>query len=140
MGRVYVWFWTCVKDEQSFWPILWHPLWLIIFHYCWCPIFGFWPFLFYIDRLNCIKVFLGVSRRKLDVADVFLLLTYAMTLINGVFVLGRGYGMQWVETFFIYLVLKIAQAFRFKTVKWCLDYSIFFLGLFITYKKLVFFI
>ena len=58
------------------------------------------------------RFMLGISRRNLDVADVFILLTYAMTLFNGVFVLGRGYGIQWIETLFIYFMLKIAQRIK----------------------------
>ena len=54
-----------------------------------------------------------VSRGKPDVANLFLLLTYAMTLFNGVFVLGRGYGIQWIETFFIFFMLKFAQRLKF---------------------------
>lgn len=58
------------------------------------------------------RFIMGISRRRLDVADLFMILTYAMTIFNGVFVLGRGYGIQWVETFLIYFMLKIVQRLK----------------------------
>ena len=55
---------------------------------------------------------INVTRRRLDVPDAFLILTYAITLFNGVFVLGRGYGIQWVESFFIFFMLKFVQRLK----------------------------
>ncbi len=58
-----------------------------------------------------------VSRKKSkDIADVFILLTYVMIIFNGVFVLGRGYGIQWIEALLIYLLLKFLQRTRIKRV------------------------
>ena len=48
-------------------------------------------------------------RRYLDIPDIYLLLTYSMLIFNGVFVLGRGYGIQLLEAWIIYFLLKFIQ-------------------------------
>ena len=48
-------------------------------------------------------------RRFLDIPDIYLLLTYSMLIFNGVFVLGRGYGIQLLEAWIIYFLLKFIQ-------------------------------
>ena len=52
--------------------------------------------------------------RFLDIPDVYLLLTYSMLIFNGMFVLGRGYGIQLLEAWFIYFLLKFIQRVTFR--------------------------
>lgn len=53
-------------------------------------------------------------RRFLDIPDVYLLLTYSMLIFNGMFVMGRGYGIQLLEAWFIYFLLKFIQRAIFR--------------------------
>lgn len=46
-----------------------------------------------------------VSRRNMGIPEFFLLLTYCMILYKGVFVLGKGWGVQLFEAFVIYFLL-----------------------------------
>lgn len=50
-----------------------------------------------------------VRRKYHGIPELFLITTYFMFLFDGVFVVGRGYGQQWIETLFIYSVLKIMR-------------------------------
>lgn len=63
-------------------------------------------FCFYISRIT--------KKSFLDVPDIYLLITYAMLIFNGVFVLGRGYGIQLLEAWIIYFSLKFFQRVKIK--------------------------
>lgn len=54
------------------------------------------------------------KHRFLDIPDVYLLLTYSMLIFNGMFVLGRGYGIQLLEAWIIYFLLKFSQRVTFR--------------------------
>lgn len=47
-----------------------------------------------------------LRKRSIGVPELFVLLTYAMLVFNGVFVVGYGFGVQFVEALIIYYVLK----------------------------------
>lgn len=50
-----------------------------------------------------------IRKKSIDIPDAFLIMTFAMFLFNGVFVVGRGYAIQWLETMLLYLLLKKVQ-------------------------------
>lgn len=50
-----------------------------------------------------------MSKRPVGIPEAFLLITYGMTLYRGIFVLGRGWGVQLLEGFIIYFVLRFFQ-------------------------------
>lgn len=55
---------------------------------------------------------------KRGVPECFILLYYIMFIFNGVFVLGYGYGNQWIESILIYILLKFAEkTFRKNTIQ-----------------------
>ena len=43
---------------------------------------------------------------EIRVPELFLIITYAMLIFNGVFVIGVGYGIQFIEAFLVYYILK----------------------------------
>lgn len=64
-----------------------------------------------------IKKFL--KKRDRGIPELFIILYYLMYLFNGVFVNGLGYGNQWLETIFIYIMLKFAEKlFKSKRVNY----------------------
>ena len=52
---------------------------------------------------------LFMRKESFGIPELFFLLTYLMYLFNGVFVMGYGYGIQWLEAIFIYFALRIAE-------------------------------
>ena len=50
-----------------------------------------------------------LSKRFLSVADYFIVITYAMFILNGVFVVGIGYGIQLIESIIIYKTLNFFE-------------------------------
>ena len=63
---------------------------------------------------------LFMRKESFGIPELFFLLTYLMYLFNGVFVMGYGYGIQWLEAIFIYFALRIAE-FIYKKIN---DYKI----------------
>lgn len=53
------------------------------------------------------KAFVKIGRK--GIPEYFIILTYIMFVFNGVFVLPRGYGMQWVEAIIIYFLLRFGE-------------------------------
>jgi oligosaccharide repeat unit polymerase len=50
------------------------------------------------------------NKRKIwDIADLFIYFFYLSWLLNGVFVIGTGYYLQWIMTLVIFLILKIVK-------------------------------
>lgn len=46
------------------------------------------------------------NKKTIDIADFFIYFYFLTFLINGVFVVGRGYIIGWIMAFFIYIILK----------------------------------
>lgn len=57
------------------------------------------------------------QKKRKGIPELFLLLTYMMYLFNGVFVMGYGYGLQWIEAIFIYIVLRVVELIYRKIYK-----------------------
>ena len=57
-----------------------------------------------------------LARRKMGIPEIFLVLTYSMILYRGIFVLGKGWGVQYVEAFIIYFLLRHFQGKKKKVV------------------------
>lgn len=57
-----------------------------------------------------ILLFSNFRKKKVfDIADLYLYFFFYMFLLNGVFVYGRGYFIQWVMSFAVYIILKIIR-------------------------------
>lgn len=48
-------------------------------------------------------------KHKVDIADLYIYMFYLEYLINGVFVIGRGYALSWFMAIIIYIVLKVIR-------------------------------
>ena len=68
------------------------------------PIFSF-IFIYLISKYFN-KLF---RKREIGIPELYLIITYAMLIFNGVFVIGIGYGIQFIEAFLIYYFLKKYQ-------------------------------
>ena len=60
---------------------------------------------------------LFMQKKRKGIPELFFLLTYLMYLFNGVFVMGYGYGIQWIEAIFIYIALRVAELIYRKIYK-----------------------
>lgn len=70
----------------------------------------FGPILSFILILFISKYFDKIFKKKqIGIPEFFLILTYSMLVFNGVFVVGVGYGIQFIEAFLIYYILKKYQ-------------------------------
>ena len=58
-----------------------------------------------------------MQKKRKGIPELFFLLTYLMYLFNGVFVMGYGYGIQWIEAIFIYIALRVAELIYRKIYK-----------------------
>lgn len=54
-------------------------------------------------------LFIYKRNKNLDIPDILLLMVYVMYILDGVFVMGRGYGFEWIEAFVVAFLLKILQ-------------------------------
>lgn len=50
-----------------------------------------------------------IKKSHKGISEYFVMLTYIMFLFDGVFVLPRGFAVQWIETIIIYLLLKAGE-------------------------------
>lgn len=49
------------------------------------------------------------KKRSVGIPELYIMLTYAMLIFNGVFVVGYGFGIQLLEAILVYYLLKIIQ-------------------------------
>lgn len=62
-----------------------------------------------LSLLVCLVMNSFMKKINKGIPEYFIILTYIMFLFNGVFVLPRGYAMQWVEAIVIYMLLKTGE-------------------------------
>lgn len=69
----------------------------------------FGPLLTIVVILLINKFWKKMSKNTIGLPEAFLLITYGMTLYRGIFVLGLGWGIQLIEGFIIYFLLRFFQ-------------------------------